>query len=114
MMINLILLIHWIFDFVLQSSWMAKNKSSSNIALFTHVAIYSLPWLLLFGWEYSAINGCFHLIIDYFTSRITKKLWEQKRVHNFFVIIGLDQMLHLICLFSTIGLINTNYLIGVL
>lgn len=37
-----IMTIHFIADFILQSDWMAKNKSKSNKALLAHVSIYTL------------------------------------------------------------------------
>jgi len=47
-----------------------------------------------------------HWFTDLFTSRWTSKLWEKKDVHNFFVVIGLDQLIH-----ATTLLITYNYLI---
>lgn len=98
--IILILCLHFVADFILQSSWMAQNKSKSNFALFTHVSTYSLPFMLI-GFKYAIINASLHFVIDYFTSRATSKLWAKGEVHWFFVVIGLDQTLHFICLFST-------------
>ena len=98
--IIIILIIHFIADFVLQSSWMAQNKSKSNIALLTHVLVYMVPFLLI-GFWYALLNAFLHFIIDYNTSRLTSKLWAEGKVHWFFVVIGLDQTLHFICLFST-------------
>ena len=97
--------LHWIADFVAQADWMAKGKSSSNKALTAHIAIYSL-FLLILGPKYALVNGALHWITDYFTSRQTKKLWEKKEVHNFFVVIGLDQAIHMTTLFLTIPLIG--------
>ena len=95
-----ILCLHFVADFILQSNWMAQNKSKDNLALFTHVLVYSLSFMLI-GFKYAIINASLHFIIDYFTSRATSKLWAKGEVHWFFVVIGLDQTLHFICLFST-------------
>jgi len=97
-----ILFTHFVADFVLQSHWMASNKSSSNIPLLAHIGVYSLTLtiacLLLFDWQaallFGLINGVMHFITDYFTSRLTSKLWKAERVHDFFVVIGLDQFIH--------------------
>jgi hypothetical protein len=43
--IILMLFIHWIADFVLQTHWQATNKSKNNIALTQHVTTYSICWL---------------------------------------------------------------------
>jgi uncharacterized membrane protein YvlD (DUF360 family) len=100
----------------MQSDIQAKGKSKDWYLLLSHVFTYTLvlatclfipsmyieiqrntfmfPWWL---W----VNGSFHFVIDAITSRITGKLWAQGEVHNFFVIIGLDQLAHTLCLIST-------------
>ena len=102
-MVNDILLIVWIHflsDFILQSSYIALNKSKSNLVLLYHVILYSIPFLY-FGIKYSLINLILHYIIDWCTSRITSKLWSLEDKHWFFVVIGLDQALHFTCLILT-------------
>lgn len=42
-----VLLAHFIGDFIAQSSWMATNKSSSNKALLAHVVVYTLFLVLI-------------------------------------------------------------------
>lgn len=103
MTIYYILFIHWVADFVCQSDWMAKNKSSSNVALSLHISTYTLIFTVLTGFsiKYSVINGLAHLGIDYVTSRLSSRQWQQGKVHNFFVIVGLDQMLHVMTLVYT-------------
>lgn len=86
--------IHWLADFVCQTDYMAKGKSKSIKILSYHVWIYSVMFLP-FGWKMFAVNFVTHWIIDYFSSRATSKLWAKGDVHNFFVVIGLDQALHL-------------------
>lgn len=87
---------HWIGDFYCQTDYMARNKSSSNKALGAHIGVYTLVLLLgTFNLTFALINGIMHFIIDYCTSRVTKKLWAEKKVHEFFVVIGFDQMLHI-------------------
>lgn len=105
-----IIFVHWIADFVCQSDWQAKNKSKSNIALVTHTGLYSLIWLpFLVGVGFNIFNTLifilvtfiFHTIQDYITSRINTKLYSNNKVHEFFVSIGFDQVLHYIQLFIT-------------
>lgn len=58
--------------------------------------------------------GCFfflyllgtHLVIDGVTSRITAWLWKEKRVHDFFVMIGADQILHYVTIFWYLDLMK--------
>ena len=106
-LVCLLLLLHTIGDFVFQTDKMATGKSSSNKILLTHTSVYSLVFLGLgflpvFSWyqaiAFMLINFVAHTATDYVTSRITKKLWAKGDVHNFFVVIGFDQLLHTIVL----------------
>ena len=96
----LIIWLHFIADFVLQSDRIAKGKSKSNQMLLEHVAIYSVPFAIL-GIEYAVANACLHFVVDWFSSRATSYLWQKGERHWFFVVIGIDQALHLTCLFVT-------------
>lgn len=113
-----ILVIHFIGDFVFQTHWQATNKSKNNIALTYHITTYSLSWLipifLLFYYGqfnfygaigftlgFSIITFICHWITDYFTSRLNSRLWAKGDVHNFFVSVGFDQVLHYAQLFLT-------------
>lgn len=104
--IAVLLFAHFIGDFVMQTDVWAKTKSSNNIALTKHILAYTgtlfLFALALFDpltalW-FSVLNGIAHWNTDYVTSRITKKLWQQQRVHDFFVVIGADQLIHYLTL----------------
>lgn len=98
--ITTILILHWIADFVLQSSWMAQGKSKAMLPLLSHIAVYTAV-LALLNPIWALVNGILHLIVDYFTSRWSSKLHAKGDIHNFFVVIGLDQTIHFICLFTT-------------
>lgn len=92
--------IHFVADFILQTDKIAINKSSSNTTLLKHVVLYSLPFLP-FGFVFAITNGILHFLTDWVTSRWTKKLWAQEKRHDFFVVIGLDQAIHMSCLVLT-------------
>ncbi len=99
--IAILLITHFIADFVLQEDRVAKGKSKSNWILAEHVTIYMLPFIFIVSPLYALINGILHFAIDYFTSRLTGKLWAEGRVHDFFVVIGFDQLLHALSLIGT-------------
>ncbi len=120
-----IILIHWFADFVLQTDKQAKGKSKNWGDLLSHTLNYSLVWLYV-GMLYISIPQIIdlksvgipikhgqvlmifvlttflcHTITDYFTSRLNSKLWAKGDVHNFFVSVGFDQVLHYVQLFLT-------------
>lgn len=119
-----IIIIHWFADFVLQTDKQAKGKSKNWSDLLSHTGNYSLVWfliVLLFGifnknqtteyYVYSTIlfvliTFICHTITDYFTSRLNAKLWAKGDVHNFFVSVGFDQVLHYVQLFTTYYLLK--------
>ena len=92
-----LLVSHFVGDFLLQSDWMAKNKSKRFDALFLHVYFYSICFFRM-GPTFVVITGLLHFVTDFFTSRATAYLWDQKKVHWFFVMIGFDQLIHFFCL----------------
>lgn len=100
-----IILIHFFGDFIIQTDWQAKNKSSNLEALLNHTTTYTLCWLpfcLYYHLGYfMIITWFFHTITDYLTSRWVKKSFEKQDYHMGFVKIGLDQCGHYIQLFLT-------------
>lgn len=130
-----IIFLHWVADFVLQTDKQAKGKSKNWRDLINHTSVYSLVWLLVGGfiylhqfkpydqvhnnmmnayWQHWIPRGLLfvlitficHTITDYFTSRLNSKLWAKGDVHNFFVSVGFDQVLHYIQLFLTYSLLK--------
>ena len=115
-MINLInviiiLIAHYIGDFLLQTGSMANNKSHNLYWLLTHGFVYSLSMLIIlliftpynFGLLvlYVLINGIVHLIVDRFSSSMTTKYFRQNRLRNMFDTVGADQLIHSIVLLLT-------------
>lgn len=105
----LLLALHFIADFVLQSDWMAKNKSVNNNALAAHVFVYSFVFLLVYGLPFALLTFVLHFWQDYVTSRINSRLWKAGKVHYFFVGVGADQLLHFVTLAWTLQLVRTFY-----
>ena len=89
--------LHFIADFIMQSDKVALNKSSSLKYLFLHCLIYSVPFLI-FGIWFAIITGVLHFMVDGVSSKVTACLWQKEERHWFFVAIGLDQAIHMTCL----------------
>jgi len=117
-----IIFIHWFADFVLQTDKQAKGKSTNWNDLLSHTFMYSVTfWGLLsllnplfnmslsfrFSFYFWLITFVCHTITDYFTSRLNSRLWAKGDVHNFFVSIGFDQVLHYVQLFTTYYLLKS-------
>jgi len=107
MSFSLILLAHWMGDFLLQTSDMATRKSHSIKWLTYHVATYSTI-LLVFSFfllpgntflYYTLINALLHWVTDFFTSKVTAKYLKQPRI--FFTVLGMDQLIHAVTLYLT-------------
>jgi hypothetical protein len=96
--------LHFLADFVCQTDKMATRKSYDTRWLGWHCAVYTACLLLLGPW-YALVNGVLHFGVDYITSRWTSKLWSAGERHWFFVVIGLDQAVHMSCLILTWGLL---------
>lgn len=109
---------HWIADFVLQSQWMAENKSKDWLALSLHTLTYSTVMTLTFAIATISLNvvvpfflyslGFFFLVTfathgatDFVTSRINAYFWRSGDIHNFFVSVGFDQVIHYYTLILT-------------
>lgn len=114
-----LLIVHFVADFLFQTDKMALNKSKSNEWLTKHALVYATPFAL-WGFTFAVVTFLTHWATDYITSRCTSKLFffrndaldgcdpplqtEWRLVpwkrHWFFVVIGLDQLIH----FTTLAL----------
>ena len=98
----LLLFVHFVGDFLFQSTDMAVNKAKSLKWLFIHVSVYTgilfLASILIFGMEYAPtfafVNGGFHLVTDFFTSKMNAKLFLREDKRWYYSGIGFDQFIH--------------------
>lgn len=105
----IILLTHFVADFILQTHKQAINKSSNIWYLLAHTGVYSAVWSLVsmfilpipIAIIFTLITFGAHTATDYVTSRIVKRLFSRQDYHNGFVVIGIDQMLHYVQLYLT-------------
>lgn len=103
----LIIVAHWIGDYLLQTTAMATEKSYRLKWLGLHVLTYTTTLLavslLLFPWKFAllfaVLNGLLHGSVDFFTSRLSRKYQHRPRI--FYPILGFDQMLHMLTLYLT-------------
>lgn len=114
-----LLVLHFVGDFLLQSDWMALNKSKQWRPLLLHTVVYS-SCFIWFGLGFSVTTFFLHTATDYVTSRITSRLWfidlnlseafghtlvsakvNAGKRHWFFTMIGLDQLIHFVTLAVT-------------
>jgi hypothetical protein len=59
------LVCHAIGDYILQSDWMANEKTKRSIAALAHVLVYTILFLILTrSWEALAFIAATHFIID--------------------------------------------------
>lgn len=107
----LILVIHWVGDFICQPRYIADQKSNSLRLLAAHVAIYTVVWLIALACTFAispipnaaqvVIQVSFwiylsHFATDLITSKITTYFYEKDNYYMFFNSIGFDQILHYI------------------
>ena len=111
------ILIHFLADFGLQTHDQATKKSSSGIWLSYHVGVYSLIWIFgafiisnswFLSFWFGIITFICHFITDLITSKISKPFFDKKNFHDGFVVIGFDQLLHMLQLWICIKYLLIN------
>lgn len=129
--ILLLVVLHYIADFILQDEDWATEKSTDDKKLILHTSVYSVATgvgLFFFtlyqfattGVEYvtplgilyfTVLTFIFHTLTDYFTSKVVKIKFDQgeygSAIPNLgaFSIIGFDQLLHIVQLLVTFHII---------
>ena len=115
----ILIILHFIADFILQTDWQAKNKSTNNIALLKHTRNYSCVFLFLYfitplsfnnTLSFIGVTFVLHTLTDYITSRISSYFFKKGDNHNFFVVIGADQVLHYFQLILTYYILTWQHI----
>ena len=76
------LIIHGIGDYILQSDYMAMNKSKKTIPCLIHVLIYTSLFLFLtFSWKALLVIGGTHFIIDRFPIIVRRLIWMKNHIN---------------------------------
>lgn len=129
--ILIILVIHWMADYVLQSTSWINNMSKNGIDLFLHSLSYSVIWMfgatLLFSFPcnesilgvcidikklgaFIGITFILHSVVDYITSKFINKSTSHNKTNtlniNTAILIGFDHTLHYIQLMLTYLLLS--------
>lgn len=96
----ILMVLHFLADFVLQSDYVATNKSENVEVLAIHSLIYGFIMSVIFAHDLFILAlvvilfTVSHFMVDFVSSRITKKFYIQGKRHEFFVTIGMDQLIH--------------------
>ena len=96
----MILVLHFVGDFLLQNTWMLETKRSNLRAMGAHI-ICIFAVLAPVGFIWAAVNCVSHTIMDFISSRFIERLWAEKRAYWFYLYVGLAQAAHIIMLFLT-------------
>jgi len=104
-----LLLAHFVSDFVTQTVEMGLKKSSNIEILTKHIAFLTLALVVLLLPLVSPVmavviaftNGAIHWVVDFATSRIAKKFYQEQRMYAFWKVIGIDQLIHTAVLLLT-------------
>jgi hypothetical protein len=108
-------MIHLVVDWLLQTDWMARNKTNlRHPAAYVHSGLHTLGLLLVFPWFLALGVGITHLLID---TRKPVTWWietikQMPRSTPIFthVEIWLDQIFHLLMILAAVILLP--YLVG--
>lgn len=105
----IILLMHYVADFLLQSQNVRKNKHDSLEEMFTHIGIYSVvmmctTWVLGLPPIWWAINVLAHLAVDFMTAPASHSFFSTEDYWWGMNIVGLDQLIHIFILIATYNL----------
>lgn len=82
----LLIMCHLIGDYVLQSNFIASTKGKNWYHLFVHCVLYTVPFLIVFGWTWQLlIIFLTHMIIDPLKARYYKITYVQDQILHYVI-----------------------------
>ena len=87
--IFVLILCHFIGDYVLQIDFLAKTKGTNWYHLFIHSVLYSLPFYLIFGMQYIPLLVGMHFVVDVMKARYHLIGYVTDQVLHFLILVPL-------------------------
>jgi hypothetical protein len=82
----LLIMCHLVGDYVLQSNFIASTKGKNWYHLFVHCVLYTVPFLIVFGWTWQLlIIFLTHIIIDPLKARYYKITYVQDQILHYVI-----------------------------
>lgn len=86
------LIAHIFGDFILQSDWMATNKSKRSLPCLVHVLIYTSVFLFFTtSWKALLVIGSFHFVFDRFPIIVRRLIWFKNHLGPGFKFVPFDR-----------------------
>jgi len=117
--IVIVIIGHWLADYIFQTNESIVDKGKDFVNVIHHVSQYTtvmtalMVILIAFGvittqsWffiiNFWIFTFAFHLLVDYFSSKLTLRIKTEEFKFGYFSIISTDQMVHIVSLFLTIS-----------
>lgn len=84
--IIILVMCHLIGDYVLQTRFIAESKDKYIYHLFVHCALYTLPFLIVFGFTWHAcVIFITHMIIDPLKAKYHKLSYLEDQVLHYLI-----------------------------
>lgn len=118
-LLTLLLVKHFIGDFVLQRGYQYRNKGIyGHPGGLLHAGIHALLTILVLApfveftllLKLAAIEGVVHYHIDFFKSKANRKMDLQIQHNRYWVLLGFDQLLHQLTYIAIICAITNGWL----
>ncbi len=94
-----IVIVHFLFDWILQPRWVAAEKTENLKTALLHGLLVSAPLFVIFSLPYLLLYGLLHGLQDRYLYNVLNKLWntgdkERDLVNH----VAIDQTIHFLIL----------------